>query len=109
MSNILLYKRKRTKKNINYESFHAVVISLSNKNAQVQLLEPKTKKTLVTFNSNNLTGITKTEKSEKVAEKLAEYLDSNKIDKIVFDRNGRVYKGNRVKNIAEILRKKVTI
>jgi ribosomal protein L18 len=109
MSNIPVYKRKRTKKNLNYQDFHAVVVHLSNKNAQIQLLEPKSKNTLVTFNSNKLTGITKTQKSEKIAEQMSEYLSSKKIDKIIFDRNGRSYQSNRVKTIAEILRKKVTI
>ena len=109
MSKTPTYKRMRTKRNLNYEDFHAVIVHLSNKNAQVQLLEPNTKKTLVTFNSNKLSGITKTEKSQKVAEDLGNYLESKKIDKVVFDRNGKTYKGNRVKTIAETLRKKITI
>jgi len=96
-----LVKRNRSKKKVNYDS-HVVVVYRSNKNILAQVLEPKTKKTLATFNSYIETG-TKTEKSEKIGKKVAEFLAKNKIESVFFDRNGFLYHG-RIKALAESIR-----
>ena len=95
------HKKLRNKHKLDYTK-HVLVVSRSNKNISVQVLEPSTKKTLATFNSNTIKGITKTEKSIKVGENLAGFLKSNKINDILFDRNGLVFRG-RVKQLADSL------
>ncbi len=101
MSNRIV-KRNRLKKKINYDR-HVVVVHRSNKNILAQVLEPGTKKTLVTFTSCNEKG-TKTKKSEIIGEKVSNYLKKNKIQSVFFDRNGYLYHG-RVKALAESIRK----
>jgi large subunit ribosomal protein L18 len=92
------FKKNRTKGKLNYEH-HVVVISRSNKNIIAQVLEPITKKTLVTVDSTKINKGTKTEKSTEVGKKVADFLKSKKVDRVVFDRNGLIFTG-RVKALA---------
>ncbi len=80
-----------------------VIISRSNKNVLLQVLDNTTKKSIHTVNSNNFKKISKTDKAIKTAELLAKYLSGKKIKKVVFDRNRYLYHG-RVAAIAQTLR-----
>ena len=79
-----------------------VLVNRSNKHVTAQVLEPITKKTIFSINSYKLVG-TKTEKSTKVGEEVAKFLNSNKFDKVVFYRNGLIYEG-RVAAVANAIR-----
>jgi large subunit ribosomal protein L18 len=96
------FKKSRTKNKLNY-SYPVVVVSRSNKNITAQVIEQDSKKTLFTSDSSKLKGISKTEQSKKVGESVAKFLNSKKISKVVFDRNGYVFHG-RIKQVAESIK-----
>jgi large subunit ribosomal protein L18 len=95
-----LYKIRRNKGKINYD-YHVVVVTRTNKHLYVQLLEPNSKRTIFSLTSQSLEG-TKSEKSLLLGKKLSEYLNTNKISKVVFDRNGNLFTG-RIKLVADSL------
>jgi large subunit ribosomal protein L18 len=102
MSN-LNFKKTRTKSKINYE-YPVVIIHRSNKHTIVQVLEPLTKNTLVTFDTYKEKG-SKTEKSATVGNKIGEFLNTNNIEKVVFDRNGYTFTG-RIQAVANGIKEK---
>ncbi len=104
MAKIATYKKARSKNKISYNE-HVLVVSRSNRNILVQVLEPVTKKTLATFTSYKTEGMAKTDKSKKVGGEVAEFLSKNNINRLVFDRNGYIYHG-RIKAILEEIRTK---
>ena len=83
-------------------SKHIVTVSRSNKNISAQVSDPKTKKVVFTSNSNKQ-GISKAKKSEFVGIEIAKFLQSIKVDSVIFNRNGYLYHG-RVKLLAESIR-----
>lgn len=95
-------RKLRSKKKITYE-LPVLIVSRSNKNILAQILEPVTKKTLFTVISNNLMEGSKTDKAKLVGAKIVEILKKEKIGKLVFDRNGRVYHG-RVQKLVDTIR-----
>ena len=78
----------------------------SNKYIYAQLIDDSTGKTIVSSSSLKLDtkGKTKTEVASIVGENLGKLAVDNKIDNVVFDRNGYRYHG-RVKNLADGARK----
>jgi large subunit ribosomal protein L18 len=94
-------KRNRSKVKLNY-ALPVVIVSRSNKNIQAQILEPLTKKTLFTANSYKETG-TKTEKSTIVGKLISAKLKELKFDRVLFDRNGYVFKGARINSVANAI------
>jgi large subunit ribosomal protein L18 len=101
MANLKI-KKQRSKAKINF-NFPVVVVTRSNKNIMAQVLSDTTKQVIFTFNSNKITGQTKSAKSIEVGKKVAEYLKNNNLNKVIFNRNGYIYHG-RVKAIAESIR-----
>jgi large subunit ribosomal protein L18 len=95
-------RRLRTIKKLSYDR-PVLLLTRSNKNIQAQVLDMKTGRTLCTFNSNKIKGKTKTEKSVEVGKQIAQYLKSNKIESVVFNRNGYLYHG-RVAALVEAVR-----
>ena len=92
--------RKRSKAKIDYLGNHIVIVARSNKNVTAQVLFEG--KTIFTSVSNKMTG-TKTEKATQVGKAVADYLKTNKVESVIFDRNGFVYTG-RVAIVAEQIR-----
>lgn len=82
-----------------------VIISRSNKNFLAQVIDFNSMKTVFTYSTNNLENTSKSQKSEEAATIIAKYLNSIKVDSVVFNRNGYKYHG-RVKIFAEALRTK---
>lgn len=85
------FKKTRTKLKINYE-YPVVVVHRSNKHILVQVLEPKSKKTILTVDTYKDKG-TKVEKSLIAGQKVGDFLNTKKIEKVVFDRNGYEFTG----------------
>ena len=106
-------KRKRTKYHImqkNIANHPRLVIFRSNTNIYAQLIDDSTKKTILSASSVDKSLKEIIEKAEGkitiskiVGESLAEKIKGNKINKIIFDRNGYKYHG-RVKALAEAVR-----
>lgn len=96
------FKRNRSKVKLNY-NLPVLVVSRSNQNIAVQLLEPVTKRTLFTLNSYKIQKGSRTEKSLEIGKQAAQKLKDLKFDKVVFDRNGFIYHG-RVKAVADAIR-----
>ncbi len=94
-----LAKIRRTKKKLNYD-YPVVVATKTNQHIYAQVLEAKTKKIVFSASSKNIKKGTKKEKSQIVGKRIGDYLNSKKIDKIVFDRNGNLYHG-RIAELAE--------
>ncbi len=94
-------KKQRSKAKISF-NFPVVVVTRSNKNIMAQVLSDSTKQVIFTFNSNKITG-PKTDKSIEVGKKVADYLKTNDLNQVIFNRNGYIYHG-RVKAIAEAIR-----
>jgi large subunit ribosomal protein L18 len=101
MANLKI-KKQRSKAKINF-NFPVVVVTRSNKNVMAQVLSDSTKQVVFTFNSNKITGQTKTDKSIEVGKKVADYLKNNNFNQVIFNRNGYIYHG-RVKAVAETIR-----
>lgn len=95
--------KNRSKIRDNFENLPIVTVSRSNKNLVAQLLDFASKKIVYTSSTYKIKTGTKTEKAEKLGQEIAAYLLKSKINKIIFNRNGRVYHG-RVKAFAESLR-----
>jgi large subunit ribosomal protein L18 len=96
-------KKLRSKSRISFEN-PVLVVSRSNKNILVQVIEAVSKKTLATFTSNAIAKVTKTDKSTKVGEEVGKYLKAKKITKIIFNRNGYLFHG-RIKALVDAVRK----
>ncbi len=104
-------KKSRISYNIKEKSIHPrVIVFRSNKNIFVQLMDDSQNKTLCSSSSIDKSlskeikkSKSKMEMSKIVGEDLAGKLKTNKIDKVVFDRNGYRYHG-RVKLLADTLR-----
>lgn len=103
MSKRKIHTIKRSKSRVNYQDYHAIVLTKTNQNVYVQLLEPKTKKTIKSFSSLKLNTGTKTEKSKQVGKSIADYLTKNKVSKIVVDRNGNLFCG-RIKAVIDAIK-----
>ncbi len=95
-------KKRRSLVKINFD-LPVVLVNRSNQHISAQVLEPITKKTLCQVNSFKMTG-TKTEKSQKVGDSIAQFLKSQNFEQVVFYRNGFIYEG-RVAAVAEAIRK----
>jgi large subunit ribosomal protein L18 len=68
----------------------------TNKHIQVQVINDEENKTLFsvqTFGKNSVGDSANIENAKKVGEAVAKKLTENKIDTVVFDRNGKVYTG----------------
>lgn len=99
-----LQSKKKSKSRIpNPGCLPVVSIFRSNKNLIATIFSPLERKTLGTFNTYSIKKGTKTEKSQTLAKQVAEFLQKQKILKIVFNRSGKIYHG-RVKAFAEELR-----
>ena len=104
-------KKKRISYNIKEKSkYPRLIVFRSNKNIFIQLLDDLENKTICSSSSidKNLSkeiskSKNKMDMSKIVAENLAEKLKSNKINQIVFDRNGYKYHG-RIKALADAVR-----
>ena len=81
----------------------------SNKNISVQIVDDAQGKTLCAVSSLDkdidTNGKNKVELSELIGGKIAEKAIAAGIKNVVFDRNGFLYKGNRIKVLAEAARK----
>lgn len=95
-------KKRRSLVKINF-NLPVVLVNRTNQHITAQVLEPITKKTLCQVSSFKMTG-TKTEKSVKVGDGIAQFLKSNNFEQAVFYRNGFIYQG-RVAAVAEAIRK----
>jgi len=107
-----LRRRNRSKGNIvKHTSRHRLVVFRSNKNMSAQLVDDFDGKTITSASSldkllkNKVAKLkTKTEVSVFIGKMIADNAKTQKISKIVFDRNGFPYHG-RVKALAESARK----
>jgi len=97
-----IVQKNRSKAKLKFD-FPTLVITISNKNILVQLIEPITKKTVFTVTSNKLQTGTKTDKSIEVGKLVGDKLKALKIDKVHFNRNGNLYHG-RVQALADSVR-----
>ena len=79
-----------------------IVVSKSNKDLFVQVIDDVAEKTLFSISTISLKG-TKTEQAKEAGKKLGEEVKKNGIEKIVFDRGGYLYTG-RIKELADSLR-----
>jgi len=78
---------------------HVILVIKSNKNILAQVLEPVTKRTLTTINSQSLTG-TKTEQAQQVGERIGNFCKSKGLEEVVFYRGHHPYCG-RVQALAD--------
>ncbi len=72
----------------------------SNKFIYAQVIDDNTGKTLAQVSDVKITKGTKTERAKQVGKLIGEACLKNKIDKVVFDRNGFKYTG-RIKTVAD--------
>jgi large subunit ribosomal protein L18 len=98
-----IIRKNRSMAKINTDR-HIVTVYRSNKNMLAQVLEPKTLRPLFTANSYKMTG-SKAEKSTKVGEAIADFLNKIEAKDISFNRNGYLYHG-RVAAVADAIRSK---
>ena len=96
--------RKKLKQ-VNSERFR-LTVSRSSRNISAQIIDDKSKKTLVSASSIKYKNVNKkkTDLSLHVAEKLAKKAMEKKITKVYFDRGRYKYHG-RIKILADALRK----
>tara|TARA_Y100000741_G_scaffold352469_1_gene324614 strand:+ start:436 stop:780 length:345 start_codon:yes stop_codon:yes gene_type:complete len=96
---------RRKLKKVNTERFRLSVFR-SSKNISAQIIDDKSKKTLVSASSvdKNLSKKKKSDLSTHVAEVLSKKALEKKITKVYFDRGSYKYHG-RIKTFAEALRK----
>ena len=105
-------KRSRVKNSLGVRgTYHRLVVYRSNVHIYAQLVDDNENKTLISSSSNNKdlkASVKKTdnkiEASTLVGKSLGEKLKKDKIERIVFDRNGYKYHG-RVKALADAVRK----
>ena len=107
-----LKKKLRTKKSLgNLGKYPRLVVFKSNRHIYGQLLDDNKNLTLFSSSSmdndlrKKLKSKSKMDKSMEVGYPLAEKIKSNKIKKVVFDRNGYQFHG-RVKALVEALKEK---
>ena len=106
-----LRKRVRTKLSLGrLGNYPRLVIFRSNKHIYSQLLDDEKNITILSSSSidkdfDNKKCKNKIDLSKQVGYNIAEKMKKNKIDKIIFDRNGYLYHG-RVKAAAEAIREK---
>ena len=107
-----LKKKLRTKKSLgNLGKYPRLVVFKSNRHIYGQLLDDNKNLTLFSSSSmdndlrKKLKSKSKMDKSMEVGYTLAEKIKSNKIKKVVFDRNGYQFHG-RVKALVEALKEK---
>jgi len=106
-----LKKKFRTKKSLGaLGDFPRLVIFRSNKHMYSQLIDDNNNKTIMSASSKDKdfkidNCKNKTDISKEVGYSIAKKLKDNKIEKIIFDRNGYLYHG-RVKAVAEAIREK---
>ncbi len=103
-------RRNRSKKTaFNHPDFPRLCVFRSNKHIEAQIINDQTSVTIVAASSyeKEIAGKdkqTKTEISKLVGSLLAERALKEKINQVVFDRNGFPYSG-RIKSLAEAARK----
>ena len=107
-----LRKRVRTKLSLGrLGNYPRLVIFRSNKHIYGQLVDDTSSTTILSVStksknlSKDLKSANKTEQSKIVGYELANQIKKNKIDKIVYDRNGYKYHG-RVRALADAIREK---
>tara|TARA_B100000686_G_C16603073_1_gene869694 strand:- start:43 stop:411 length:369 start_codon:yes stop_codon:yes gene_type:complete len=107
-----LRKKVRTKLSMGrFGNYPRLVVFRSNKHIYGQLVDDNSSSTILSAStksknlSKDLKSANKTEQSKIVGYELAKQIKSNKIDKIVYDRNGYKYHG-RVKALADAIREK---
>ena len=106
-----LKKRVRTKKSLgDLGKFPRLIVFRSNKHIYGQLVDDNNNTTILSSSSKDKKLISamkknknKIEQSKVVGSDLAEKIKINKIDKIIYDRNGYRFHG-RVKVIADIIK-----
>lgn len=105
-----LKKKAHIRKRISgTEARPRLVVFRSNKHISAQLINDDTHKVICSAGSFSkdlrplLEGKTKTELSVEIGKVLAERAKANKIEKVVFDRNGFIYHG-RIKALADACR-----
>lgn len=111
MINLKIQRRIRRRMKIRAKVFGSndrprISVFRSNKFIYAQAIDDKNGKTLASYSSAKLkekTKITKTESAKSVGLNLAAELKKIKIDTVVFDRGGYLYKG-RVEAVADGLR-----
>jgi len=103
-------KRKRIKSSLKIGSLPRLVVFRSNKNIFVQIIDDVNRKTIVSASSidkdiskdiNN--SKSKLDKGIIVGKKIGELAKKEKVDKVLFDRNGYRYHG-RIKALADAVR-----
>ncbi len=72
----------------------------SNRHVIAQLVDDVSGTSMISVSDSNLKGKTKTELAREVGKLIAQKAKAKKIDRVVFDRGGRLYHG-RVKALAE--------
>jgi len=106
-----LKKKVRTKKSLgNLGKYPRLIVYRSNKHIYGQLVDDKSNTTILSSSTKEkslLSSINKNkgkiEQSKLVGSDLAEKIKKNKIDKIIYDRNGYRFHG-RVKVIADTIK-----
>ena len=101
------FKKTRTKSKINYD-YPVVIVSRSNKHMIVQVLQAITKNTLLTVTTYTEKG-SKTQKALSAGNKIGDFLNSNNIGKVIFDRNGLIFTGRVEAVVTGIKEKNVII
>jgi large subunit ribosomal protein L18 len=104
-TNNKIQKRKRLKKRIRVkikgtELRPRLSVFRSNKFIYAQVINDNTGKTVVQASDIKMTKGTKTERAKEVGKMIAEACLKNKINQVVFDRNGFKYTG-RIKTVAD--------
>ena len=107
-----LKKRVRTKLSLGRLGIYPrLVVFRSNKHIYGQLVDDMSSTTILSAStkskslSKDLKSTSKTEQSKLVGYEIASQIKKNKIDKIIYDRNGYKYHG-RVKALADAIREK---
>ena len=107
-----LRNRVRTKLSLGrFGNYPRLVIFRSNKHIYGQLVDDISSSTILSAStksknlSKDLKSANKTDQSKVVGYELAKQIKKNKIDKIIYDRNGYKYHG-RVKALADAMREK---
>lgn len=105
LHNLSQRKRRVRSTVIGNEERPRLTIHISNRHISAQIINDETHKTIVaaTTNGSKVTG-TMTEKAAQIGEDIAKKAKAKKVNKVVFDRNGRLYHG-RVKALADAARK----
>lgn len=102
--NKLRRKNRIKAKLINNSNLLRLSVYISNRNIFAQIIDDQNKKTLVSSNSLKLKRTNLTSMAEVIGSDIAKKAKLNKINKVVLDRNGKLYHG-RVKAFAESARK----